>query len=117
MRNESGNLPTKKRAGVSVELYRKMLESSWKDAHFIRVTLKRLLILDNMCWIFPVLDSAGNLGNRQFFHLFFLFDGNVPGKYNLDMDVYHRTIKPIFLTRFRGEYGTKKFNNMHASIF
>ncbi|KIJ92041.1 hypothetical protein K443DRAFT_114199 [Laccaria amethystina LaAM-08-1] len=36
------------------------------------------------------------------------------GKYKLDMDVYHRTVKPIFLTRFRGEYGTKKFNDMHV---
>ncbi|KIJ96225.1 hypothetical protein K443DRAFT_293721 [Laccaria amethystina LaAM-08-1] len=34
------------------------------------------------------------------------------GKYKLDMDVYHREVKPIFLTKFRTEYGTKKFNDM-----
>lgn len=34
------------------------------------------------------------------------------GKYKLDLEVYHRDVKPIFLSKFRGEYGTKKFNDM-----
>ncbi|KIJ94147.1 hypothetical protein K443DRAFT_369036 [Laccaria amethystina LaAM-08-1] len=34
------------------------------------------------------------------------------GKYKLDLAVYHRDVKPIFLTTFRGKYGTKKFNDM-----
>lgn len=33
------------------------------------------------------------------------------GNYKLDMDVYHREVKPIFLTRFFSAYGTK-FNGM-----
>ena len=32
------------------------------------------------------------------------------------MDVYHRDVKPIFLTKFRTEYGTKKFNDMHVFL-
>ena len=33
------------------------------------------------------------------------------------MDVYHRDVKPIFLSMFRGGYGTKKFNDMYVFYF
>ena len=32
------------------------------------------------------------------------------------MDVYHREVKPIFLTKFRSAYGTKKFNDMYVFL-
>ena len=55
---------------------------------------------------------------RSFLLLYyFFFQRQVPGKYKLDMDVYHRDVKPIFLSRFRGEYGTKKFNDMYVFHF
>ena len=59
------------------------------------------------------------MGNRQEFRfalLFSIFQQPVSGKYKLDMDVYHRDVKPIFLTKFRTEYGTKKFNDMHVFL-
>ena len=36
----------------------------------------------------------------------------VLGKYKLDLEVYHREVKPVFLTRFREAYSTTTFNEM-----
>ena len=36
----------------------------------------------------------------------------VLGKYKLDLEVYHREVKPVFLTRFRETYSTRTFNKM-----
>ena len=36
----------------------------------------------------------------------------VLGEYKLDLEVYHREVKPVFLTRFREAYSTRTFNKM-----
>ena len=39
-------------------------------------------------------------------------DFSYQGKYKIDIDLYHRKVKPKFIAAFRKEYGTKKFNDM-----
>ena len=56
-------------------------------------------------------------GRSFLFLYYFFFQRQVSGKYKLDMAVYHRDVKPIFLSTFRGEYGTKKFNDMYVFYF
>ena len=63
-----------------------------------------------------VFDTWGTGKNLLLLYYFSVFRQRGSGKYKLDMDVYHRDVKPIFLTKFRTEYGTKKFNDMYVFL-
>ena len=63
-----------------------------------------------------IFEIWGTGKNFVLLYYFPVFQQRVSGKYKLDMDVYHRDVKPIFLTKFRTEYGTKKFNDMHVFL-
>jgi hypothetical protein len=41
-------------------------------------------------------------------------DFSCQGKYKIDIDFYHRKVKPKFIAAFQNEYGAKKFNDMYA---
>ena len=41
----------------------------------------------------------------------------VSGKYRLDLEVYHREVKPIFLASFREAYTARTFNGMYVLAF
>ena len=36
------------------------------------------------------------------------------GKYKIDIDLYHRKVKPKFIAAFQNQYGAKKFNDMYV---
>ena len=63
-----------------------------------------------------IFEIWGTGKNFVLLYQFSVFQQRVSGKYKLDMDVYHRDVKPIFLTKFRTEYGTKKFNDMYVFL-
>ena len=63
-----------------------------------------------------VFDTWGTGKNLLLLYYFSVFRQRGSGKYKLDMDVYHRDVKPIFLTKFRTKYGVKKFNDMYVFL-
>ena len=46
-----------------------------------------------------------------------LISHRVLGKYKLDLEVYHRVVKPVFLNRFREAYSTRTFDKLYGLSF
>ena len=94
--------------------FRRIIFSTWATPSFLNV--RRTPTVYNLTASFPSLKHGEQASNFVLLCYFSFFQQRVSGKYKLDMDVYHREVKPIFLTKFRSAYGTKKFNDMYVFL-